>query len=179
MKNIVISYSKERGSVLIISIVLLLILTLLALGSMKDSVMEERMAGSFRDQNLAFQAAESALRNGEAFIETLATTSDFNILCTQGLCSKEATPDPFQPNQWGSGFSKSYSGTIAGVSDPPRYYIQVIGAIQESSGTEINLNGYGESVGQGDVTGFRVKALGRGSANTSQVLLESYYGKRL
>lgn len=55
----------QKGAVLIVSLVLLIIMTLLGLSSMSNTVMEERMAGNQRNSNLAFQAAESALRSGE------------------------------------------------------------------------------------------------------------------
>jgi len=60
----------QSGSVLIISLLLLIIMTLLGLSSMNTTVMEERMAGNLRNSNLAFMAAESALREAEEIITT-------------------------------------------------------------------------------------------------------------
>ncbi len=58
--------TKQKGSVLIISLVLLLITTLLALSSMNNTLMEEKMVGNLNQQNLAFQSAEVVLREAEA-----------------------------------------------------------------------------------------------------------------
>lgn len=56
----------ERGAVLLVSLVMLLLLTLIGLASMRMVQLEERMAGNLRDRQMAFQAAEAALRAGEA-----------------------------------------------------------------------------------------------------------------
>ncbi|MBT8092482.1 MAG: pilus assembly protein PilX, partial [Gammaproteobacteria bacterium] len=53
---------REQGAVLIVSLVMLLIVTLIAVSSMQGTIMEEKMAGNSRDRNLAFQTAESSLR---------------------------------------------------------------------------------------------------------------------
>lgn len=55
----------QRGAVLIISLMFLVVLTLLAITSMSGTALEERMAGQYRDLNLAFQAAEAGLRDAE------------------------------------------------------------------------------------------------------------------
>ncbi len=63
-----INMNKQSGSVLILSLVLLIIMTILALSSMNNTIMEEKMAGNLFRGGLAFQAAETALREGEARI---------------------------------------------------------------------------------------------------------------
>lgn len=59
------SHRSERGAVLLVSLVMLLLLTLIGLAGMRMAQLEERMAGNLRDRQLAFQAAEAALRAGE------------------------------------------------------------------------------------------------------------------
>lgn len=58
----------QRGAVLIVTLVMLLLLTLLALGSMRGTTLEERMAGNLRDESQAFQAAEMGQRVAEAWV---------------------------------------------------------------------------------------------------------------
>jgi Tfp pilus assembly protein PilX len=55
-----------RGAVLLVSLVMLLLLTVIGLAGMRMVQLEERMAGNLRDRQVAFQAAEAALRAGEA-----------------------------------------------------------------------------------------------------------------
>jgi type IV pilus assembly protein PilX len=55
----------QRGAILIISLMFLVVLTMLALTTMGGITLEERMSGQYRDLNMAFQAAESGLRDAE------------------------------------------------------------------------------------------------------------------
>jgi type IV pilus assembly protein PilX len=58
-------HEAECGAVLLVSLVMLLLLTLIGLAGMRMVQLEERMAGNLRDRQMAFQAAEAALRAGE------------------------------------------------------------------------------------------------------------------
>lgn len=53
------------GFALVTALMFLTVLTILGLSSMQGSVQQERMAGNQRDRNVAFQAAELALRDAE------------------------------------------------------------------------------------------------------------------
>ncbi|MFK8021197.1 MAG: PilX N-terminal domain-containing pilus assembly protein [Pseudomonadales bacterium] len=53
--------AKQSGATLIIALLILLAMTLLGTSSMTTLTMEERMISNLRDENVAFQAAESAL----------------------------------------------------------------------------------------------------------------------
>lgn len=55
----------QQGSALIIALVFLLAMTLIGTTAMQGTSQQENMAGNVRDRNLAFQAAEAALRAGE------------------------------------------------------------------------------------------------------------------
>jgi len=59
----------QKGAVLIVSLVMLIIMTLLGISGMNNTVMQERMAGNQRNSTLAFQAAEAALRAAENDID--------------------------------------------------------------------------------------------------------------
>jgi type IV pilus assembly protein PilX len=61
---------RQQGSVLLVSLIMLLLLTLVAVGGMQGTILQERMTGNLRDRDLAFQAAEAALREAEGFIRT-------------------------------------------------------------------------------------------------------------
>jgi Tfp pilus assembly protein PilX len=55
----------QGGAVLVIALLFLVLLTMLALTSMSGTTLEEKMAGQYRELNLAFQAAEAGLRDAE------------------------------------------------------------------------------------------------------------------
>ncbi len=63
---------------MVIALVMLLVLTLLATASARMTLMEERMTGNTQDRNIAFQAAEAALRAGEDQAQ-LPTLPDFDM----------------------------------------------------------------------------------------------------
>ncbi|MEG1832372.1 MAG: PilX N-terminal domain-containing pilus assembly protein [Burkholderiaceae bacterium] len=61
---------RQRGVVLIVALVLLVVLTLIAATSSKLALNDERGGRAARDYRLAFEAAEATLRNAESEIIT-------------------------------------------------------------------------------------------------------------
>jgi len=93
---------QQRGAVLVVGLLLLVILTVLSTAATQSTVLQERMAGNDRDRNLAFQAAEAALRDAEAYIQSeVAPFSPFqaNSFTTggdqKGLYDSKASPGSF------------------------------------------------------------------------------------
>lgn len=52
---------RQGGAALFVAMIMLILLTLLAVAASQVSLLQERMSGSFRAQNLAFQRAEGAV----------------------------------------------------------------------------------------------------------------------
>jgi type IV pilus assembly protein PilX len=75
----------QRGAVLVVSLLLLLVMTLLGLGASQSTRLQERMAGNQRDLELAMQSAEASLRAGEALLApervTIVTCVSANTIC--------------------------------------------------------------------------------------------------
>lgn len=55
---------RQRGAALFVAMIMLILLTLLAVAASQVSLLQERMSGSFRAQNLAFQRSEGAVAEG-------------------------------------------------------------------------------------------------------------------
>jgi type IV pilus assembly protein PilX len=162
---------RQRGAVLVVSLIILLLLTIVGITAMHTTTMEEKMAGNTRDRDLAFQSAEAALRDGEAYIEGLTATSGFGS--TTGLYSEtDDAPDWTSSTSWDNSHSKPYSGTIAGVDSQPRYYIKILAVVARTRTSKV----LPPTVG-GTVTIFRITARGVGSSPNSEVVLQSRYGK--
>ena len=68
------SYSRclQSGSALIVSLIMLLLISLIGVGSMQGTILQERMASNLHDRNIAFQASERALRVGENWLAASA-----------------------------------------------------------------------------------------------------------
>ena len=82
----------QRGISLVVSLILLVVATLVALGSMRSVVMQTRMSGSTHDRSLAFQAAEAALREAETRATTAVAASfpASGATCSNGFCPQPA-----------------------------------------------------------------------------------------
>jgi type IV pilus assembly protein PilX len=57
--------SRQRGAALFVGLMLLILLALIGIAGMQTSTLQERMAGNYRTQVLAFQNAETELRRAE------------------------------------------------------------------------------------------------------------------
>ena len=103
----------QRGISLLVSLVLLLMVSLIALASIRGVQLETRMAAGAHDRNLAFQSAEGALRRTETLL--LATTpAQFPPLgCVGGLCS---TPAADAAPRW---LDAGFTGWVAAPPPAP------------------------------------------------------------
>jgi type IV pilus assembly protein PilX len=156
----------QRGAVLVVALVFLLVSTVLGVTAMSSTNLQERMAGNLRDSNLAFQAAESALRDGETFLQQ-ATLPAF--AGAGGLLPRQNDSGRIEfwnAHDWAG---NSRAGTvIAGVADVPRYVIEELPPVPIAGG----------SVRFGalpDVRFYRVTARGIGGTNDAVNLLQSNY----
>lgn len=64
------SPARQRGMALVVALVMLVVILTLGLGALRLSTIEERMTGYAQDRQLAFQAAEAALREIEDRVES-------------------------------------------------------------------------------------------------------------
>lgn len=167
---------KQGGAVLIVSLVILMIITMLAVGSMQNTILEEKMAGNTSDRNLAFQSTESAVREAEVFIEGIASLGNFGD--TGGLRGRTAVePGFYDPNTWSDTSNYIEAQTDFGSYVSPRYYIKHKTTVTGTEGA-LNMSGYGDNKGTGDVTIFRITARGTGgSADSAEVILRTQYGR--
>ena len=167
---------KQEGAVFIVSLVILLVVTMLAISSMQSTALEERMAGNTNDRNLAFQSTESALREAEVFIESVTSLGNFDG--AGGLYGRtDAEPSFYTPATWNTSGNHVVAGTDFGSHEAPRYYIKNFTTVTGTEGA-LNMSGYGDNKGTGDVTVFRVTARGIGAgADSAEVILRSQYGR--
>jgi Tfp pilus assembly protein PilX len=61
--------TQQRGAVLIVGLVILLVVTMIGLSGQQSTVLQERLAGNMRQNNIALQAAEAGLQAGLTYIE--------------------------------------------------------------------------------------------------------------
>ena len=179
--------NRQSGLALIIGLVMLLLLTLIMLSAVRVTILEEKMAGNLHNQNIAFQAAESALREAEARIGSgppgplnpfypAGSSSPFYPLilsggpfqnstapvCVAGICGISS---PLQSEAF-PGTDQEVMTATTGIESTtiegePRYIIEWIpDAIND--------------IDEGVLVTFRITARGRGN-NNSLVQLQSTY----
>ncbi|MDB5887861.1 MAG: hypothetical protein JWM03_733 [Rhodocyclales bacterium] len=66
--------SEQTGMSLIVSLILLVVLTIIVITGVRGTTMNERMAGSNMERARAYQAAEQALAQGLAVLQTNSAT---------------------------------------------------------------------------------------------------------
>jgi len=138
--------SRQRGAVLVVALMFLTVLTLIATIAVRTGMSEERMARATRDYNVAFQAAEAALRDAKADLTGYGTRDpviianvDFVANCVNGLCLMAApgtTPVWEIDANWNNAVAYAqYTGVLplpatgpGAVSAPPRYLIEYVAA---------------------------------------------------
>lgn len=79
---------RQRGMVLLVSLVFLLLLTMLGISSMQNATLQEKMAGSVAQRNQSFQGAETVLRLGESWV--IANGSTLAKCTTPTTCAPPA-----------------------------------------------------------------------------------------
>lgn len=196
---------RQAGVVLVISLIMLLLLTLIGITASNVTGLEEKMAGNTRDENLAFQAAESALRAGEALVRVNppAFSVAANGSCTAaGFCTStggsglytliSAVPSTISETtgfwyklDWNYGCTSDPThcpyaiyngGTLSNVTTSPKYIIEELPTTTSSSTT--NSGGSKEVGVAGSSQGvawYRITARATGGSDNTVVILQSIY----
>ena len=175
------SARSQSGVALFISLVLLLVLTIIGVSSVQTTSLEVRMTRNEHDSMLAFQAAESALKDAEAAIQALTSTAGFSLTGTNGLYEGAAMGD--EPvwqydDLWEAANSREAETEVVGVISQPRYVVEYLGAVvREENAYQID-DPYSSSAAD-RIEIFRVTARGVGGSPNSQVTLQSSFGRIL
>lgn len=172
---------KQKGTVLAISLIILLLMTLIAVTAMQSTTLEEKMAGNSRDRDLALQAAESALRDAEAVIEArTAPPAAGSYDSTTGVygIGNSSVPDYSVYSNWTGSGTANATTTITGIAAPPRYFIVHIADDDSESKKSLKIDDYKTSGHDTKTSIFSITTRGVGISTTSQVLIRSRYGMR-
>ncbi|MGI9319904.1 MAG: pilus assembly PilX family protein [Thiogranum sp.] len=180
---------RQRGAVLAISLLVLLVMTVLGVAAMGSTTLQERMANNNRQQQVAFQAAEAALRAAENYLgntinSVTALNVNFNSAAPMiGLYSQRAPMtgmatyplpagfDIYDDNDWLAAGNAVKVNTVTSVTQRPRYLIEYVGRVgpppNDYNGKKPDTRQYG----------FRVTAIGwgEGAAPNARHLLQSSY----
>lgn len=190
----------QRGVVLIVALIVLLVMTLVGISAMSGATLQERMAGNARQKSIARLNAEAGLRSAEAFMDGLniRLKSSFSTQFTSannGLYSPKAIESILAEKNFPSGFSirdidswidvptasvrvlgTGLSANSFASNREPRYVIEYIGKFDEIGGGRVSVLDSNEkdSVDSGPFV-FRITAIGWGRDVNAVALLQTNY----
>lgn len=127
--------ARQQGATLIIVVTMLVLITLIVLAGARSVTQQNSMASNARERDLAFQAAEAALRDAEARIPVFHAN-----FAGAGLIVSNTTADiterataAYWTNTYGwynaagvvnSAVSIQSATAVAGVDEQPRYVVE-------------------------------------------------------
>jgi type IV pilus assembly protein PilX len=118
---------QQKGVVLIISLVILVLVTLVGLSTIRTTTMEEKMAGNSRDRDKAFQAAEAAVQTCLAMLDSNPASY---TAPKHTPAASTATPLWEVETNWDSSSANTYAvdiGTDAKLAASPRCLVETLG----------------------------------------------------
>ena len=171
----------QAGVVLFVCLVMLLLLTLLGVSSIQTTSLEQVMARNAVDSNLAFQAAESALLDGENFVEGLVSADAFDAAGANAGGLYDDAGSGNNPNwlsvNWAGPNVRAADTAITGVTSQPVYIVERVTVVVPQTDA-LNLDNIGQDAGLGRTQIFRVTARGEGGTVNARAMVQSTYGKR-
>lgn len=164
---------QQRGVALFVSLVLLLILTIIGVSAVQTTTLEIRMARNEHDTMLAFQAAESALRDAEQEL-FVAVANPYMPVADIGNVQNWRVNGVWAVN----GASTPAGTPIPGAAEDPRYLIEYAGPVLRPENAFQLDDPYGNGVVD-RVEMFQITARGVGGSTNTSVMLQSTFGKIL
>lgn len=162
---------KQDGVALLLSLVILLVLSLLAISGMQGSVMQERMATAQRDGVMALEVAETAVAEVEGVLDNLDDLDDFGT--ATGFYNPGDGPDVFDYGTWtdDSTLQASSVGDIV-----PRYYVEYMGKVvlDEEGQLPRDMGEYSND-GEQEMDYARIVVMTTGPSGQSRRIVESFF----
>ncbi|WP_203143965.1 pilus assembly PilX family protein [Marinobacter mangrovi] len=162
---------RQQGVALLMSLVILLVLSLLAISGMQGSIMQERMASAQLDGFMALEVAETALGEVEDKLDGMSDLDGFGS--SAGLYESDSGPDPYDNTTWETDASAAAT-SVDGIT--PRYFVEHMGTVvlDEEGQLPRDQGQYGEN-DQVKMDYVRIVVMAAGPSGQSRRLIESYY----
>ncbi|MBV2235441.1 MAG: hypothetical protein KUL75_07830 [Sterolibacterium sp.] len=175
---IAIDATRQRGVALIMALIMLIVVTLVALSGMRNTSLQEKLAGNLYDRAIALQTADAALAAAETWIlenerSTLLSSGKIED-CTLSSANCLTIPaNTFQANGngWTSVTLENFNDGVKADSSP-QYYIQFLGLKNSEANTSTKSSSlslqYGATGGGSDIGNNPQNATYRVIARSSQ-----------
>lgn len=171
---------RQQGYVLISVLVVLMIVGIMANGSMELSLSSEQLAGNAIQRSRAFQAADGAHALAEEDLARMITRRIVaDSAATDGIYSLDSKASKWWQQSNYAGQHTVSGNPLAGVIEQPKYVIEEIGQYVTDGGTgvvSLDIGGasYGSrSSGGRNVVLYSIESHGKGSFDNVQSVVES------
>jgi len=177
--------AQQKGAVLIISLILLLVLTMVVLSANREVVVQEKATAAIRESNVVFQVAESALMEAESYIDKNLKTDGglaiFDDAGTGGFYAEGKGPSNYLlADTWQDDITKEAEKVVIdGYS--ARYFIEDLGEMTVT-GQDISLglnNNYNQTTVPPTAHVFRVVVRAEGRDGVPVRMVSGYYSTDL
>lgn len=192
-------FFNQRGSTLLVSLILILIFTVVGMASVSNVGFNQKMSSNYRDADLAFHAAEAVLREGEDYVEEIGgglLANEFSVDCDMGDCFTADCVDgrcfsgthepeeqcirvepefPYAEEEdlWNSARVITSELQLPGLLERPKYFVEFMCYVTRVENATIEPNFLYPGVDWSFL--FRVTSYAQGANGTSRVMLQSTY----
>jgi type IV pilus assembly protein PilX len=155
--------TSQRGAVLAVSLILLLVITLVVISGGREVLMQEKMLEAHRDGVLSLAAAEAGLKEAALIIDTGIDNALWSDSGTGGYYSKGNGPNDMftvdENGDWQGGSYITSTVNYAGGDDTEQnaqFYFEQLGAYVSGSGSastgsgDIGMGSYDATVNSGN-----------------------------
>lgn len=179
------SPGRQKGAVLLVGLAILVVLAVLGISFSQSAIMQERLAGNFKDLSLAFQSSEAGVRWPSAWLQSLGGNTLSRPFACEGTCDSSAKvvkvgqfpshplpADSYWPSARGYGVDPNDDSdlgmSVPMVSSQPRF------VIEQQYFRRDDLAGDPQK----GVAFYRTTSLGTGQRNNSDAVVRSVLAKR-
>ena len=173
---------KASGTTLVVCLLLLVPLLLLGVGTMESAVLGERMAANIEDRARAFDAAETALEAGEAWLRSqavlpIASSEGAGGVWREGVLGQDLSDSRVWWDvsgtdvQWWESHGTAV-GDVTSLAVPAHYVIEQYRLV--SDGESVDVNGRLQPI----LAFHRITTIGIGRRVITRVRLQSTFARR-
>ena len=169
--------ARQRGAALIVALIMLVVMTLLGVTIARTTTLQERMAGNLRNKSIAFEAAETTLREGESWVKdqiggerpkAIAPASCGSPPCD--VLTADAL-DPLDPTTWDPGTHVRTGPQVAEADEASQFFIEQRQVVRDS----LNI---GQSTDENARIYYRTTARAVGGTTAAVSILRTEYAAR-
>lgn len=163
---------KQDGITLAITLIVLVLITLIGVAALKNGLYQEKMSGNTRDSDRSFQAAETALDEGQNWLLAITDFPTLQTSCSATPCilKQDSTiyPEIASANWWAT---NSTAVSTTNTASSPQYVIMYERFVPDDATVGL---GYAKD----GVHYFNITTQGVGITNVARTILQGNVGRR-